>query len=96
MSKQKQWDEFKNKMSRKRMGKKEGKDSIEYLTVQRLSASVGPKIYKNWAIDNQWSLSHMRIRQWKTSNKHVRIILILMKVINVTFLLGKEGHLTLV
>jgi hypothetical protein len=40
MSKRKQWDVFKNKMSRKRMGKKEEKEEIEYLTVQRLSASV--------------------------------------------------------
>ena len=46
MSKRKQWDEFKNKMSRKRMGKKEGKDSIEYLTVQRLSPSVEGKAQK--------------------------------------------------
>ena len=46
MSKRKQWDVFKNKMSRKRMGKKEEKDETEYLTVQRLSASVEGKAQK--------------------------------------------------
>ena len=46
MSKRKQWDVFKNKMSRKRMGKKEEKDETEYFTVQRLSASVEGKAQK--------------------------------------------------
>jgi hypothetical protein len=46
MSKRKQWDAFKNKMSRKRMGKKEEKDDIVYLTVQQLSPSVEGKAQK--------------------------------------------------
>ncbi len=46
MSKQKQCHEFKKKCSRKRMGKKDEKNHIEYLTVQRLSASVEGKAQK--------------------------------------------------
>ena len=46
MSKRKHWDEFKDKMSQTRLGKKEGKDNSEYLTVQRLSESVEGKAQK--------------------------------------------------
>ncbi len=46
MSKRKQWDNFKNKLAAKRMGKKERVDEEEYLTVQQLSASVEGKAQK--------------------------------------------------
>ncbi|CAB4033641.1 Transient receptor potential cation channel subfamily M member 6 [Paramuricea clavata] len=46
MSKRKQWDNFKNKLAAKRMGKKERVEEGEYLTVQQLSASVEGKAQK--------------------------------------------------
>ena len=46
MSKQKQWDNLKNKLAAKRAGKKERVDEEEYLTVQQLSATVEGKAQK--------------------------------------------------
>ena len=46
MSKRKQWDNFKKKISGKRTGKKERVDEEEHLTVQQLSASVEGKAQK--------------------------------------------------
>lgn len=95
MSKQKQWDGFKNKMSCKRLGerKKRQRWVFDSTAIIKVGRRKGTEIHQNWPIDNG-TVPTWRKDNWKYQTSVQAPFSDWWRISMWHSCKGKEGHLT--